>query len=118
MALTWIVGILIIDELAFLAYLYPIMIGLQGVFIFLIFVVFSKGVREAYRKCWNTHITDLKVLSKVFKSRTLSSNLASHSNGKVCKFTIDYRIDNYNTEKYFITKLSTTPLITMLNKSH
>ena len=88
MALTWIVGILIFDELKFVAFIYPVLVGFQGFFIFLIFVVFSKAVREAYRKCWKAKISESRLLSKVFKSRTLSSNMASNPKGKVnqCKY--------------------------------
>ena len=68
MSLTWIMGILIIrlDELAPLAYIYTIMVALQGLFIFFIFVVFSKAVREAYSKWWKVKVSESDFLSKYF----------------------------------------------------
>ena len=83
MALTWIVGILIIDELKFVAFIYPVLISFQGLFIFLVFVVFSKAVRDAYKKSWNAKVSESKLLSTVFKSHTLPSRVASNSNKKV-----------------------------------
>ena len=95
MALTWISGILIFDDkLKVFAYIYPVLIGFQGFFIFLIFVVLSKTVREAYRKLWKVKVNESKLLSKVFKSPSLSSNMASNSNGKVSKYTL--KRDCYN----------------------
>ena len=88
MALTWIVGVLIFDDkLKFLAFIYPVLISFQGLFIFLVFVVFSKTVRDAYRKCWSAKVSESKLLSNAFKSRTLSSNMASNPNGKVDQYT-------------------------------
>ena len=57
MGLTWIFGVLIVEveELVPLAYIYTIMVAFQGLFIFLIFVVFSKQVREAYAKFWRVN---------------------------------------------------------------
>ena len=71
MGVTWIFGVLIVEveELVPLAYIYTILVAFQGLFIFLIFVVFSKQVREAYTKCWRT-----KIRSSDFFSKYLSSN--------------------------------------------
>ena len=68
MSLTWIVGVLIIrvDEVAPLAYIFTIMVAFQGLFIFLIFVVFSKAVRDAYSQCWKVKVSESDFLSKYF----------------------------------------------------
>lgn len=57
MSLTWIFGILIIvvDQLAAVAYIYTIMVSFQGLFIFIIFILMSQAVRDTYKKCWKTH---------------------------------------------------------------
>ena len=58
MGLTWIFGVLIVEveELVPLAYIYTIMVAFQGLFIFLIFVVFPKEVREVYVKLYKNNI--------------------------------------------------------------
>ena len=55
LGVTWIIGLLVveIDVLAPLAYIYTIMVAFQGLFIFLVLVVFSKAVRNDYVK-WIT----------------------------------------------------------------
>ena len=46
MGITWIIGILVFNrDLLFVAYIYTIFIGLQGLIIFILFVVLSKQVR-------------------------------------------------------------------------
>ena len=61
MGLTWIFGVLIVEveELIPLAYIYTILVAFQGVFIFILFVVLDKNVRE--------------VFSSFFKSDTIST---------------------------------------------
>ena len=68
MGLTWIFGVLIVEveELVPLAYIYTIMVAFQGLFIFLIFVVFSKQVREAYTKCWRSKVNESEFLTRYF----------------------------------------------------
>ena len=75
MGLTWILGVLIVEveELVPLAYIYTIMVAFQGLFIFFIFVVFSKQVREAYAKCWRYKVNSSDVLTKYFGSPSLVS---------------------------------------------
>ena len=75
MGLTWILGVLIVEveELVPLAYIYTIMVAFQGLFIFLIFVVFSKKVREAYAKCWRAKVNESDILSKYFGENSLSA---------------------------------------------
>ena len=73
MGLTWIVGVLIVEveELLPLAYIYTIMVAFQGLAIFLIFVVFSKKVREAYVKWWRERVNKSEFLSKYFITNTI-----------------------------------------------
>ena len=68
MGLTWIFGVLIVEveELLPLAYIYTIMVAFQGLFIFLIFVVFSKQVREAYAKSWRAKVNESDFLTRYF----------------------------------------------------
>ena len=71
MGLTWIFGILIVkvEALLPLAYIYTIMVAFQGLFIFLIFVIFSKQVREAYSKWWRIKVNESDFLSQYFKQK-------------------------------------------------
>ena len=64
MGLTWIFGVLIVEleELVPLAYIYTIMVAFQGLFIFLIYVVYPKEVRDAYVKMWRTNLKTLKTI--------------------------------------------------------
>ena len=54
MGVTWIVGVLIVEVEALvpLAYIYTIMVAFQGLFIFLLYVLLSKQVRDAYTNWW------------------------------------------------------------------
>ena len=65
MGLTWIVGVLVVEvkELVPLAYIYTIMVAFQGLFIFLIFVVYPKEVRDAYVKLWRNDIKTLNIFT-------------------------------------------------------
>ena len=68
MGLTWILGVLVlnVDALLPLIYIYTIMVAFQGLTIFLIFVIFSKQVRDAYRKWWKTKVSQSTTLTKFF----------------------------------------------------
>lgn len=81
MSLTWIMGIIIVevDELAPLAYIYTIMVAFQGFFIFLIFVVFSKAVRDAYTKWWKAKVSESDFLSKLFDQQLNSTGMTMTS---------------------------------------
>ena len=81
MGLTWIVGVLIVavDELLPLAYIFTIMVAFQGLFIFIIFVLLSKSVREAYSKWWRAKVGESDVLSKYFGDKFTRSTLRSVS---------------------------------------
>ena len=71
MGLTWIFGVLIVEveELIPLAYIYTILVAFQGVFIFILFVVLDKNVREAYAK----KLKHSELFSSFFKSDTIST---------------------------------------------
>ena len=51
MGITWIIGVLVIEieELFALAFVFTIFVAFQGLFIFIIFVLLSKQVREKYQ---------------------------------------------------------------------
>ncbi len=56
-----------VEALLPLVYIYTIMVALQGFFIFLMFVVFSKSVRDAYKKWWNLTVRQSDWHHKWFK---------------------------------------------------
>ncbi len=68
MSLTWIIGIMVlnVEALLPLVYIYTIMVALQGFFIFLMFVLFSKSVRDAYKKWWKFTISQTNWYQKYF----------------------------------------------------
>ena len=74
MGLTWILGVLIVEveELLPLAYIYTIMVAFQGLWIFIIFVVLPKQVRDEYYKFLKAKVKESDRLSKFFgQSNTL-----------------------------------------------
>ena len=77
MGITWIIGVLVIevDELFALAYIFTIFVAFQGVFIFVIFVLLSKQVRENYAKWWKAKVAESDFLSKYFGEKSLSSSM-------------------------------------------
>ena len=77
MGLTWIMGLLVVevDELIPLAYIYTILVAFQGLFIFLMYVVFSKVVHQAYIKWWKAKVNKSDLLSKYFGQSLHSSGL-------------------------------------------
>ena len=74
MGITWIMGVLVINQNALLplAYIFTIMVAFQGLSIFLIFVIFSKQVRDAYRKWWKSKVAESTVLSSYFGGDTFT----------------------------------------------
>ena len=72
MGLTWIIGVLIVkvEALLPLAYIYTILVAFQGLWIFLIFVLFSPQVRDAYKKWWRVKVNESDFLSKHFGEAT------------------------------------------------
>ena len=93
MGLTWILGILIVEvqELVVFAYIYTIMVAFQGFLIFLVFVVFSKSVREAYTKWWKNKVNESDFLSKYFGNQ---SKLSSSMVGVVQSHNMYYSLGN------------------------
>ena len=79
MGITWIIGFLMIEveELFTLAYIFTIFVAFQGVFIFVIFVLLSKQVKENYAKWWKAKVAESDFLSKHFGDRTLGTGLVS-----------------------------------------
>ena len=78
MGLTWILGVFIVEveELIPFAYIYTFMVAFQGVSIFLILVVLSQQVRDAYAKWWKEKVNESDFLSKYFSpSLTLSGKV-------------------------------------------
>ena len=76
MGITWIIGVLVIEVEALcpLAYIFTIFVAFQGLFIFVIFVLLSKQVRENYTKWWKAKIAESDFLSKHFGEKSLSSS--------------------------------------------
>ena len=99
MGLTWILGVLIVEvEVVPLAYIYTIMVAFQGLFIFLIFVMLSKQVREAYTKWWRAKVNESDILSKYFGEKTLTS-LKSTSRSLASKeFTANHAVTKQNID--------------------
>ena len=86
MGLTWIVGVLIVEVKALLplAYIYTILVAFQGLWIFIIFVLLSKQVREAYTKWWRAKVNESDFLSKYFGA---SSNISNKTTTTPAKTT-------------------------------
>ena len=78
MGITWIIGVLVVevDELFALAYIFTIFVAFQGLFIFVIFVLFSKQVKENYAKWWKVKVAESDFLSKHFGEKSLTSGTA------------------------------------------
>ena len=77
MGITWIIGVLAIDlrvdALLPIAYIFTICVGFQGFFIFVIFVLFSKQVRDNYGKWWKAKVAESDFLSKHFSDKSLTT---------------------------------------------
>ena len=87
MGITWIIGFLVIEveELFALAYIFTIFVAFQGVFIFVIFVLLSKQVKENYAKWWKAKVAESDFLSKRFGIKILTSGT-----GVVSNYTLVY----------------------------
>ena len=68
MGLTWIMGVLVLNVTALLplVYIYTVMVAFQGFIIFLVFIIFSRQVRDAYKKWWRAKVNESTVLTKYF----------------------------------------------------
>ena len=74
MGITWIIGVLVIEVEALfpLAYIFTICVAFQGLFIFVIFVLLSKQVRENYTKWWKAKVAGSDFLSRHFGEKSLT----------------------------------------------
>ena len=59
-----------VEKLLPLAYIYTVLVGFQGLFIFLTFVVFSEQVRDEYVKWFKAEIKKSDTLSKFFNMKS------------------------------------------------
>ena len=77
MGLTWILGVLIVEVKALLplAYIYTIMVAFQGLFIFFLFVIFPKQVRDEYTKWWRTKVKTSTLLREYFGENKEATNI-------------------------------------------
>jgi hypothetical protein len=75
MGITWIIGVLVIEveELFALAFIFTIFVAFQGLFIFILFVLLQKPVRESYAKWWKATVSESDSLSKYFGQANLTS---------------------------------------------
>jgi len=74
MGITWIMGLLVVslEILVPLAYIYTLLVTFQGLLIFLIFIVFSKVVRDAFKKCWRIRVKESDIWYKYCEHRNAS----------------------------------------------
>ena len=81
MGITWIIGVVVIDSkidaLLPLAYIFTIFVAFQGLFIFVIFVLLSKQVRENYIKWWKAKVAESDFLSRHFGDKSLTTTKAT-----------------------------------------
>ena len=69
-----------VEELFTLAYIFTIFVAFQGLFIFVIFVLLSKQVRESYRKWWKAKVAESDILSKHFGDKSFTQRTAMVNN--------------------------------------
>ena len=76
MGLTWIPGLFVVKHKGVLplAYICTLLVAFQGTFIFILFVLLSKNVRDTYVKFWKTMVNESEILSKYFGD-TLSTEM-------------------------------------------
>ena len=93
-----------VEELFALAYIFTIFVAFQGVFIFVIFVLFSKQVRENYAKWWKAKIAESDFLSKHFGDKTLGTGLVSTHTWIIIHVTVQYELEpTYNPRLNILT---------------
>ena len=75
MGITWIIGIILVvsEGLLFLVYIYTIMVAFQGVFIFFLYVILSKSVKDAVTKWWKVRVNESDTLNKYFGEKLSTS---------------------------------------------
>ena len=61
-----------VEELFALAFIFTILVAFQGLFIFIIFVLLSKQVRETYQSWWKAKVAESDFLSSYFGEKRLT----------------------------------------------
>ena len=79
-----------VEELFVLAFIFTIFVAFQGLFIFVIFVLLSKQVKEGYAKWWKAKVAESDLLSKHFGEKSLMSSTLVNS-----QFNTSYRCDQF-----------------------
>lgn len=72
MGLNWILGLLLVlrTELTFMVYIFTILVAFQGLFIFIIFIIFSESVQNGIRKWWKNRAKKSKELRNLKGKKT------------------------------------------------
>ena len=66
-----------VEELFALAFIFTIFVAFQGLFIFVIFVLFSKQVQENYAKWWKAKVAESDFLSNYYGEKHLALGRAA-----------------------------------------
>ena len=61
-----------VEELFALAFIFTILVAFQGLFIFIIFVLLLKQVRETYQSWWKAKVAELDFLRSYFGEKRLT----------------------------------------------
>ena len=79
MGITWIIGVLVmeVEGLFALAFIFTIFVAFQGLFIFILFVLLQKPVRDSCAKWWKATVSESDYLSKYFGQANITSTLVS-----------------------------------------
>ena len=90
MGVNWVIGIILVlnEDLLFLVYIYTIMVAFQGVFIFFLYVILSKTVKDAVTKWWKVRVNESDILNKYFGEKLSAtpatvSSVIYHSTNKI-----------------------------------
>jgi len=69
MGLTWIVGLLVVEEvkLTFLIYIFTLLVAFQGLAIFVIFILLSTSVQAEMKKFWKSKVGNRDLLMRHLK---------------------------------------------------
>ena len=108
MGITWIIGILVIEVegLFAVAFIFTIFVAFQGVFIFVVLVLFSKQVRESYTEWWKAKVAKSKFLNKHFGEKRIP-------NSTTC--TIMTNVDTENETRYLYNDKRSCQLLLYYN---
>ena len=63
-----------VEELFAVALIFTIFVAFQGLFIFVIFVLLQKPVRESYAKWWKARVAESDYLSRYFGEKIPTSS--------------------------------------------